>query len=314
MRSLRFIPVLSLALPLAAIALSAERPGERVSPAPQVNGEAVIWRTAEPPGDAQAGDVWVNPKDGMELVYIAPGKCMLGGNESGLEVRLKGFWMARTEVTNAQYLRFIEATEHRAPAHWKGGKIPAGLEKFPVVCVSWDDAHQYAGWAGGRLPGELEWERAARGCDGRLYPWGNWWDRKRCRSFDLIGSRVYKSWDKWRPDERQSKLLNWVLSNDKVREGPVAVGSYPDGASPYGCLDMAGNVWEWSGDWEEADALERYAKGDLTPPARGTNRVLRGGSWGNAFPDALSCGSRMAARPTVKNDYGFGFRYAWGAR
>jgi formylglycine-generating enzyme required for sulfatase activity len=310
MRNARYLAVLSVALSVAATGLSAaERPTERVTPAPEINAQAVIWRTFEPPTDAEAGDVWVNPKDGMEMVYIAPGACRLGVSDVGIEVRLAGYWIGRTEVTNGQYQRFVQATRHRAPDYWKGGQFPAGLESFPVVFTGWDDARAYAEWAGGWLPSELEWEKAARGGDGRRFPWGNWWDRKRCRNFELIKGKTYST-----PEEGRSALLLWSLSHDLVREGPVAVGSYPGGASLYGCLDMAGNVSEWCADRYDGDAYEQYAKGDLRPPGRGDTRVLRGGSWGNVVPMDFSAAARSSARPALRRDHGIGFRCARGWR
>ncbi len=128
------------------------------------------------------------------------------------------FYIDRTEVTNKQYHEFIKATQWLAPSHWLGGMYPAGEADLPVYRVSAKDAEAYAKWANKRLPTEAEWELAARGQDGRVYPWGDKFDPAKCNS----------------------------------REGgvkrPTKVGSYPAGASPYGCLDMAGNVSEWTQD------------------------------------------------------------------
>jgi len=308
------------------------RPTEKVAPPPEVNPNAVIWRTPEPPKEAQAGDVWVNPKDGMEMVFVAPGEFVLGTSDAQIDtwlkehpsvkrdafkkeqpqcrVNLPGYWMGRTEVTNAQYLRFVQATGHGAPKHWKGRKVPSGLDRFPVVMVSWEDAHAYAEWAGGRLPSELEWEKAARGADGRIFPWGNQWDSTRCRNFESItGSMKYATFE-----ERVSAAGRWLGSHDTVREGPAAVGGYGAGASPYGCLDMAGNVWEWCGDWYEEKAYQRYAKGDLKPPGSGTFRVLRGGSWDSwnyGNPRDFCCADRYSNDPAYRNGSG-GFRCVRG--
>jgi len=281
-----------------------KRPTERVSPAPEVNPNAVIWHTPKPPAKPQAGDVWVNRKDGMQMVYIAPGQFVLGTSAAQIDawvkehpkakrkwfkseppqcrVNLPGYWIGRTEVTNAQYLRYVRATGHRAPVYWKGGKLPSGLEDFPVVYVTWEDAREYCEWAGGHLPTELQWQKAARGINGRVFPWGNQWDRKRCRN--LMTGRQYRSKDEWR-----SALEMWLKSHDRVREGPAAVGSYPADCSPYGCLDLAGNVMEWCADWYAADAYRRYARGDLTPPRKGKERVLRGGSWDMPDPWDFRC-------------------------
>ncbi len=317
-----------LCLTVIGLSAAADRPTERVSPAPEVNPNAVIWRMPEPPKDPQGGDVWVNPKDGMEMVYIPPGEFILGSSDAQIDawvgkyygyarawladeqpqcrVRLPGYWVGRTEVTNAQYLRFVQATAHRAPYHWEGGKVPAGLESFPVVCVSSEDAHAYCEWAGDRLPSELEWEKAARGTDGRIFPWGNEWDSRRCRNVESLTGRSYLN----RPEMEQA-LEQWLRLHDRNRDGPTAVGSYPAGASPYGCLDMAGNVWEWCGDWYDESVYQRYARGDLKPPATGTKRLLRGSCWGHGDPDRFRCAYRFNGLPLDCSD-AFGFRCARG--
>jgi len=327
--SLLLLMALVLCLCSAGYAGAEARPTEKVAPPPEVNPNAVVWRTPTPPTDAQAGDVWVNPKDGMEMVYVAPGEFTLGTSDAQVDawlkehagdtrdllkdeqpqcrVNLPGYWMGRTEVTNAQYLRFVRATGHRAPEHWKGGQVPSGLDSLPVVQVNWQDARAYCEWAGGRLPTELEWEKAARGGNGRIFPWGNQWDSKRCRNFELITGRKYATVWEWWP-----ALLSWVGAHDAAHEGPAAVASYPAGASPYGCLDMAGNVWEWCADWYDQDAYQRYAKGDLTPPAKGGDRVLRGGSWYDVLPRLFRCAYRYCYHPDFRYNglYDFGFRCA----
>jgi formylglycine-generating enzyme required for sulfatase activity len=308
---------------------AAARPTERVSPAPAVNPAAVVWRTPEPPTNPQAGDVWINPKDGGEMVYVAAGEFTLGTSDAQVDswlkehpaderewfkdeqpqcrVNLPGCWIGRAEVTNAQYLRFVQATGQRAPDHWEGGQIPSGLERFPVVNVSWDDARAYCQWAGGRLPTELEWEKAARGADGRLFPWGNAWDSKRCRNLALITGKQSANFDEW-----VSAMSGWLASHDPEREGPAAVGSYPSDASSYGCLDMAGNALEWCDDWYERDAYKRYARGDLTPPRSGAGMVLRGGSWSYGDPRVFRCADRNNYDPDCRYGIFIGFRCARG--
>jgi len=297
-------------------AVEEQRPTEPVEPSPEVNPSAVVWRTPEPPASPQAADVWLNPRDGMEMVYVPAGEFTLGSSDAELDawlrqhpqeerssfyreqpqcrVNLPAYWIGRTEVTNAQYLVFVRATGHQSPEHWASGRPPAGLENFPVVKVSWEDARAYCAWAGGRLPTELEWEKAARGTDGRIFPWGNAWDRAKCRNFGGITGRSYAS-----NDEFVSALAAWSRSHDRVGEGPAAVGSYPSGASRYGCQDMAGNVWEWCRDWYEEDAYRRYATGDLALPTDGVRKVVRAGSWGNdvVSPRNFRCACRFYAHP-----------------
>lgn len=304
------------------------RPGERVSPAPELNPQAVVWRTPTPPANAQAADVWVNPRDGMEMVYIAPGEFVIGTSDAeidawakgggdlnrewfewfdderpALRLRVSGYWIGRTEVTNAQYLRFVQATRHRTPDHWEGGTVPAGLENFPVMMVDWDDARAYCEWAGGRLPREYEWEKAARGGDARVFPWGDQWDSRRCRNFEVVTGRRYSS-----AQDMETAIAEWIDSHDTVREGAARVGSYPSDASPYGCKDMAGNVMEWCADPYDEKAYERYERGDFTPSANERERVLRGGPWWmGGDPRYFRCASRHP-QPRGAQNPAYGFR------
>jgi len=172
-------------------------------------------------------------------------------------VELKLFWIYQTEVTNAQYRRCVE--EKACPP-------PALLEFFhdslfddhPVVYVDWYSAQAYCGYAGGRLPSEAEWEKAARGTDGRLFPWG---DAAECGKGNLKG----------------------------CTQGLTApVGSFPEGASPYGVLDMAGNVSEWVADWYSPEYYRDSPLENPTGPSEGEMRVARGGSWKNPFFGARS--------------------------
>jgi formylglycine-generating enzyme required for sulfatase activity len=150
----------------------------------------------------------------------------------------------------AQYRKFCEATKHAMPEEpdWKW------QDTHPIVNVSWNDAKAYADWAGAALPTEAQWEKAARGGDGRPFPWGFAWDATKCANGSNSGA------------------------GDTPR-GTHPVGSFPAGASPYGALDMAGNVWEWCADWYDADYYKNAATKNPTGPDTGTGRVLRGGSW-----------------------------------
>jgi len=332
---MRAVVLIVIALLLAMFAVGVlcagqERPAERVSPAPSCNPNALIWRTPQPPANPQKGDIWVNPKDSMKMVYIAPGQFIMGTSDEQVnrwlkehpndkregfvdeqpqcQVSLSGYWIGRTEVTNAQYQRFVQAAGHRAPAHWAGPGMPVGLENLPVAGVDWNDARAYCEWARGRLPSELEWEKAARGSDGRTFPWGFRWDQNKCRNFGLITRQNYLT-----SDDLRSAFTAWLDSHDEVREGPSGVGSYPAGASPYGCLDMAGNLWEWCAEWYDATAYQRYAKDSLTPPKSGQYRILRGGSWRDAHDGHFRCAGRDGALPDDPDGghcFYYGFRVA----
>ncbi|MFN3652552.1 MAG: SUMF1/EgtB/PvdO family nonheme iron enzyme [Armatimonadota bacterium] len=188
----------------------------RIRPLPFALLAAAVLLTAA----ARAAD----PTEGMVLVPAGPFRI---GSESGSPdekpvrtVTLPAFYIDRTEVTVEEYARFIRATRHPAPPDWPGGKPDPKRLQHPVVNVSWYDANAYARWAGKRLPTEAEWEKAARGADGRLFPWGSEWS---------------------------DALAN--VEGDRGEQPLRPVGSYPGGASPCGALDMVGNAWEWTADW-----------------------------------------------------------------
>jgi len=169
-------------------------------------------------------------------------------NQPQHQVYLDAFAIDRTEVTNAAFAEFVAQANFQPKQGWDTARMLEHANE-PVVGIIWAEADAYCRWAGKRLPSEAEWEKAARGTDGQLYPWGNTWD---------------------------SAKTNTLESGQK---GVLPVGSFPDGASPYGVLDMAGNAAEWVADYFDFDY---YASApDHNPP--GPNKVLdhglRGGSW-----------------------------------
>ena len=173
----------------------------------------------------QSNTIW--QQIGIELVPIPAGEFLYGDGKR--RVYLPEYWIAKTPVTNRQYKAFLDATGHRAPDHWRGGNTPAGKKEHPVVCVSWDDATAFCRWVGVVLPSEEEWEKAARGTDGRKYPWGD-----------------------APPDKNRCNFDNQV-------DDTTAVGKYLAGAN--GLFDMAGNVWEWCADWYAKDVTRALRGG-----------------------------------------------------
>lgn len=192
------------------------------------------------------------------------------------QLTLPAYSITRMLVTNAQYKLFVDSTKHTPPQHWNNGRIPAGKENHPVVYVSWRDAQAFCRWAGVRLPTEAEWEKAARGPDKRIWPWGN-----------------------ESPTDRRCNF------NGNVGD-TTPVGRYPDGASPFGVLDMAGNVWEWT------SSLYKPYPYDLEDgreaPTLGSTRTVRGGSWSNRA-NLVRCAYRRGDFPDYWQDY-LGFRVA----
>ena len=243
--------------------------------APEVAGTAEIVHGAPPPAPRP------HPLDAMVLVPAGPvivGDDAVPGSRPRRTVTVPGFWIDRYEVSNGLYRRFVVATGRRAPyVHenwaavysWGRDTPPAGLEEVPVVLVTWHDADAYCRWAGKRLPSEVEWEAAARGPDGRPYPWGAVWDSRKANVVSRLSGplRTVAEWDAF---ERQ-----WTGSK-KPEIFPV--GSYPEDRSPYGVMDMAGNVSEWV-----ADTFGPYPGAPPTDrPGFGRGlRVARGNSWGN---------------------------------
>jgi formylglycine-generating enzyme required for sulfatase activity len=183
------------------------------------------------------------------------------------EVLLNGFYILRNLVTNQQYHEFTEATGHTHPdadPRFQGAKQP-------VVVVTWDDAQAFCGWVGARLPSEAEWEKAARGTHGLVYPWGNVWDSGKLQSIDGIAHQSFAN---------QADYLSWkTLHIEDPEARTTNVGSFPQGASPYGVLDMAGNAWEWVNDWFDSDYYRTSPATNPKGPETGKYKVLRGGSW-----------------------------------
>jgi formylglycine-generating enzyme required for sulfatase activity len=207
--------------------------------------------------------VAVEPSRSFDWVEVPTGDYVIGRDPGETRQRLvdvEAFELARTPVTNAQYERFVGETGATAPPHW-----PAPAD-HPVTFVDWHEASAFCAWAGGRLPTEAEWEKAARGTDGRTYPWGDEEDERRA----AVGAGM--------------------------KHGSTSpVGSHPEGASPYGLLDMAGNVWEWT-------SME-YPPGE---------RVLRGGSFASPGLAWARCTMRSHSRPGRRQAH-IGFRVARSA-
>ena len=201
---------------------------------------------------------------------------------------LDAYHIDRAEVTNAEYKKFVDATGRRAPYvkafwaepfNWSAGAYPPGRGDYPVVLVSWSDAAAYAEWAGKRLPTEAEWEKAARGSDGRNWPWGNAWDPTKCNT--------------------EESFIN----------STSPAFSFPDGASPYGCFNMAGNVTEWTADWYDEDYYSSSPRKNPPGPLAGRTRVARGGAWDSSISTYARTGFRHYFLPNTKRA-NIGFRCA----
>jgi serine/threonine-protein kinase len=181
------------------------------------------------------------------------------------EITLDAFWIDRTEVTNAQYRKCVEAGICEEPATCDWGTPTyndSAKADHPVVCVTWNQARTYCQWAGKRLPTEAEWEKAARGTDGLVFPWGDTFDGRLVNFCDLNC-------------ESERRNEDW----DDGHASTAPVGSYAEGQSPYGAWDMAGNVWEWVSDWYDGYYYAGSPASNPPGPDTGTEKVARGGSW-----------------------------------
>ncbi len=272
-------------------------PGERFQSAvemlEELDGlkENLAETSLSPPLRVSVGkvEVFTNSKDGSELIMIPAGEFLMGSNDYDNEkpshrVYLNAYYIGKYEVTNEQFARFVNETGYNAGGSWKE-YYNSGTADHPVVCVSWNDAVAYCDWANLRLPTEAEWEKAARGTDGRKYPWGNEWDVERCN---------------WSEGPELSGMAN-IYSG----RGTLPVGSFSSGESPYGCLDMAGNVWEWCSDWYGENYYSQSPSSNPVGPGSGEYRILRGGSWSADNPDYLRCANRGGGYPDLRLSYGF---------
>jgi formylglycine-generating enzyme required for sulfatase activity len=250
--------------------------------------------------NGQGFEEYISPVDGAEMVKIPAGEFKMGSTVSDdekpvHEVNLHDFCVDKYPVTNGQYRKFCDATGRDYPPDPGFSDMPDYFTKnpdYPVVNVSWEDARVYCEWAGRRLPSEAEWEKAARGVDGLKYPWG---------SAEPDGTQCNFA------DKRSG--LSWAdkkVDDGFARTSPVK--QYPAGASPYGVMDMAGNVWEWCNDSYAPDYYRKSPAENPKGPDSGSYRVLRGGSWFN-LPVRLRCACRLGLVPSSRNVY-VGFRCA----
>jgi formylglycine-generating enzyme required for sulfatase activity len=294
---LKFAAIASL-VALSVTVAAADKPTTRAkpaaatsaAPATAASGTAIL-NYKSPFANLPAGFTIRHPKDGAEMVWVPAGYFIMGidadtaqkqAEQLGYKdyheiaaqesfpahmVFVDGFFMDKYEITIELWKKFIDAT-HWKPAPganaptWTGPELKPEEARLPIASVTWKGAQDYANWAGKQLPTEAMWEKAARGTDGRWYPWGN---------------------------EKPSREYG-VIAMDQALPGPEPVGSYPKGASPYGCMDMAGNVYEWTSDW-----VEPYP-----------NNPEPIGSWGHQYA-ILRGGSFYHPRHSYRTAKRFGF-------
>ena len=244
-------------------------------------------------GGARSGKQ-ARPADFQSMVQVPAGEFVMG-RQGGAEdeqperrVTLDEFYIDRTEVTNAQFKAYCDATGRLYPSNpmWDTDYFLAN-PTYPAVNLTYDQARGYCEWAGKRLPTEAEWEKAARGTDGRIYPWGNAWA------------------------DSAANLTSILATDSYERAAPV--GSFPKGASPWGALDMAGNVWEWCADWYGLDYYAQAPAKNPPGPAGPTPwRVVRGGGFSSPKSDAET--TNRSKNPPDQAIHHVGCRCAWSPR
>jgi len=267
---------------------------------------------------------WVNPRDGSVMRLIPAGGFIMGSTQAQIEaarlmdiyghefslldempqlcVSLPDYYLGECTVTNEQFANFLSDFQP-APAELRllaptlerihistdgrhAYEVEAGFERHPVIQASWFGAEEYCKWAGLRLPTEMEWEKAARGTNGRIYPWGNEW---------------------------HDDYLRWDMEKSRRYSTTAPVDAYPHGCSPYGIFQMLGNVVEWCADWYQWDVYRRYTTSDSRPPLRGETRVVRGGNYLTGKRTLFRCAHRRGNDPAIVNVHCTGIRCACDA-
>jgi formylglycine-generating enzyme required for sulfatase activity len=257
-------------------------------------GLAAYPATAAPPVDKGAKESATGQKQSQEkpalaqpiegsMAVVPAGEFMMGSptgdsdEKPAHKVFVETFSMDKYEVTVGQYAAFLQAKGIDPPSDWKTMNQSAH-QKRPVANVDWADAFAFCKWAGKRLPTEAEWEKAARGTDDRLYPWGN---------------------------EAPTPLHANFGKSDWNNHGVLApIGTFEAGKSPYGIYDMAGNVWEWVNDWYDYNYYKTSPSQNPVGPSSGGTKVIRGGAW-NSNPRAMRSANRSLISPTDQGLDGF---------
>jgi sulfatase modifying factor 1 len=223
----------------------------------------------------------INEKDNAELILIPQAEFTMGSTKGPKarmpehKVWLDSFYIYKNPVTYGQYFKFCEETRLHQPAKWVMEDLRPEAD-HPIVGVTWDEALDYCKWACVSLPSEAQWEKAARGTDGRRFPWGNAWEEGRC----------------------EYRRKQWGYAGIAIR-----INNFPRGSSPYGVQDMCGNIWEWCADWYDAAYYRESPSRNPKGPEGGREKVQRGCGWEDdiQFPVNFECSCRDSKEP--------GFRY-----
>ena len=309
--------VVGCSAPTGSASASARTPVAAPSSSPSVTVSPTTSATAPTPSSDTASPDQAAGKErtdehGVAQVWVPAGTFLMGTDETDLpgelaapdwarfelaserpqhEVALSsGYWIDKTEVTNAAFQAFVDAGGYQDRALWSDAgwtwlagrdatALPAACVDAepdqPRVCITWYESEAYAAWCGGALPTEAQWEYAARGPSSRIFPWGDEWDASKANVVDS--------------------------------DGLTKVGAYPDGASWVSAVDMAGNAMEWVADWYSAAYYKQEVRDDPTGPDKGPKKVEKGGWWG-AVPYVARAAYRHFEDPPTYQDHHIGVR------
>jgi formylglycine-generating enzyme required for sulfatase activity/tRNA A-37 threonylcarbamoyl transferase component Bud32 len=252
---------------------------------PESHGENYIEKTDEEPATVTRvlPEIIKNEIDQSEMILIPAGNFLMGkqGGEDNPrhKVYLDNYYIDKYPVTNLQYEKFTKETKYKTEGDW-GKYYSSGAGDYPVTCLTWNDACAYLKWSGKRLPTEAEWEKAAAGPEGQLYPWGDKWDPNKCNNLNVT----------------RNDLIGRMMNIENNR-GTIPVGAIPEGTSIYGVEDMAGNVWEWCYDWYEKGYYTKSSPSNPQGPSTGKYKVARGGSWKANYDYFFQCPFRRWTSP-----------------
>jgi len=244
---------------------------------------------ADPSKDGPAGGP--TGKDGAPMLVIPEGEFLMGSNDGAANERpehkvwLKSYAIDQYEVTISLYAKFLESAKHGPPPTWDDEAVTSAGNR-PAVGLTWPDAEAYCKWAGKRLPTEAEWEKAARGTDGRRYPWGH------MQPFVDIANYNRGVW--------VSDAITLVPVTSGLEGMSVRHGTKEGGKSPYGLFHMAGNAAEWVADWYDREYYQKSPARNPTGPSAGEKRVIRGGSWADV-PMGIRTTMRISAEPEFQD-------------
>ncbi len=238
-----------------------------------------------------------NPIDGSLMILIPAGEFVMGAKDDDTDAKanekpahkvyLDSYYIYKHEVTYRQFKKFLDSTGYKPLGNWSRGDKPE-RQDHPVMYITYPDAVEYCKWAKVDLPTEAQWEKAARGSYGRKYPWGNDWDPEKCNNIELTDKDIMAK-----------------MADIHNKRGTVPVGSIPGDISPYGVMDMGGNINEWCRDWYKSGYYKKSPANNPSGPQKGTEKSTRGGAWSMGSKRCRATSRWSGSVESDLDDYGF---------